>query len=351
MTKFFKAALLLMGLFAASTIKADEFRIERFTIAAGETKTVTLYLDGSRDYINFQLDIYLPEGVYIQEEEDGYLVCDVNSDMKNRDHYCNSSKLTDEKGHYRFVVSSPKNNKFKQVSGNVLNITLVASDQVSTGEQVIKLTNQKLTDVSLEGHKIDNKECLCKVQINTKVSSLEFASFSWPRALDFTDTGVKAYIAKDSKNGSVKLEEVKKVPANTGVILNGSQGTCHPQTTDVTDDVSGNLLTGTAKGDYKIDADNVYVLSNLDNGKPGLYRAKAGVTVKQYKAYMVLSGSQDAKDAYTFDFTTDGIEAIDCSQVATDNSDAPTLYNISGQRVGSTTKGIYVSGGKKYVVR
>ena len=35
MTKFFKAALLLMVLFAASTIKADEFRIERFTIAAG----------------------------------------------------------------------------------------------------------------------------------------------------------------------------------------------------------------------------------------------------------------------------------------------------------------------------
>ena len=351
MTKIFKAALLLMGLFAASTVKADEFRIEEFTIAAGETEPVTLYLDGSCDYINFQLDIYLPEGISIQEKEDGYLVCDVNNEMRNSDHYCSSSKLTDVEGHYRFVVSSPKNNKFKQVSGNVLNITLVASDQVSTGEQVIKLMNQKLTDVSLEGHRINNKECPCEVQINTKVSSLEFASFSWPRALDFTDTGVKAYIAKDSKNGSVKLEEVKKVPANTGVILNGNQGTCHPQTTDVTDDVSGNLLTGTAKGAYKIDADNVYVLSNLDNGQPGLYRANVGVTVKQYKAYMVLSGSQDAKDAYSFDFTTDGIEAIDFSQVATDNSDASAIYSINGQRVRITSKGIYVSGGKKYVVR
>ena len=347
MTKIFKAALLLMGLFAASTIKADEFRIERFTIAAGKTKPVTLYLDGSCDYINFQLDIYLPEGISIQEEEDGYLACYVNSEM-NRDHYCNSSKLTDVEGHYRFIVSSPKNNKFKQVSGNVLDITLLASDQVSTGEQVIKLTNQKLTDVSLVRHEIDNKECPCEVQINTTVTSLEFASFSWPRALDFTNSGVKAYIAKEFKNGSVQLEEVTKVPANAGVILNGSPGTYNPQTTEVTDDVSGNLLTGTADGDYTIDADNVYVLSNLDG--PGLYRAKRGVTVKQYKAYMVLN-SQGAKDAYTFDFTTDGIQTIDSSQVATDNSDAPAVYNISGQRVGSTPKGIYVSGGKKYVVR
>ncbi len=353
MTKFFKAALLLMGLFAASTIKADEFRIERFTIAAGETKTVTLYLDGSRDYINFQLDIYLPEGITIEENSRGIPNWKINLEMQTEvgDHAISGNKLDDTKGHYRIIVKSDYNYAFKSQKGNIVDLPLVASDQVLTGEQVIKLTNQTLTDKSLTGHKFDDKDCPCEVQINTTVSSLEFASFSWPRALDFTDTGVKVYIAKDSKNGSVKLEEVKKVPANTGVILNGNQGTCHPQTTDVTDDVSGNLLTGTAKGAYKIDADNVYVLSNLDNGKPGLYRANVGVTVKQYKAYMVLSGSQDAKDAYSFDFTTDGIEAIDFSQVSTDNSDASAIYSINGQRVRITSKGIYVSGGKKYVVR
>ena len=350
MTKFFKAALLLMGLFAASTIKADEFRIEKFTIAAGKTKTVTLYLDGSCDYINFQLDIYLPEGITIEENSRGIPNWKINLEMQTGvgDHAISGNKLDDTKGHYRIIVKSDYNYAFKSQKGNIVDLPLVASDQVLTGEQVIKLTNQTLTDKSLTGYKFDDKECPCEVQINTTVSPLEFASFSWPRALDFTNSGVKAYIAKEFKNGSVQLEEVTKVPANAGVILNGSPGTYNPQTTEVTDDVSGNLLTGTADGDYTIDADNVYVLSNIDG--PGLYRAKVGVTVKQYKAYMVLN-SQGAKDAYTFDFTTDGIQTIDSSQVATDNSDAPAVYNISGQRVGSTPKGIYVSGGKKYVVR
>ena len=374
MVKVLKTLLLLFCTFSASIVKADEFSIETFTIAAGETKEITIHLTGTRNYINFQLDLYLPKGIYVEEEVDGdevFLTCDVNSDMKNRDHYCEGSKIPDMEGHYRFLVASPKNRTFKKQEGDVLDLTIVASDMVTTGEQVIKLTGQKLTDSDLTGHPLADKECPCEVQINTKVSSLEFASFSWPRDLDFTNSGVKAFIAKDYKDNSVQLVEVTKVPANTGVILNGSEGTYHPQTTtDATDDVTGNLLSSTAEAAFTIPQgqNNVYVLSNKNEGKAGLYRALPGVTVKQYKSYMVLNDVQGAKDAYTFDFNTDGIVTVDAASPSTSN--AP-IYNISGQRVGADSrvcptgsatdagrhgslplpKGIYVIGGKKYVVR
>ena len=360
-------------LLCSSNALADEFNIAHFTIAAGEKKTDTLHLDGSRKYINFQLDIFLPDGITIETNARKRLLWSINMDMQEYegDHLIEGNKLDDVEGHYRMIVRSSDNYSFKKMSGDIVDIPLVASDQVSTGEQTIKLTQQTLTDEERQGHDLVDKECPCEVQINSKVSSLEFASFSWPRDLDFTNSGVKAYIAKDYKDNSVQLVEVTKVPANTGVILNGSEGTYHPQTTtDATDDVTGNLLSSTAEAAFTIPQgqNNVYVLSNKNNGKAGLYRALPGVTVKQYKAYMVLNDVQGAKDAYTFDFNTDGIVTVDAASPSTSN--AP-IYNISGQRVGADSrvcptvsatdagrhgslplpKGIYVIGGKKYVVR
>ena len=123
------------------------------------------------------------------------------------------------------------------------------------------------------------------LQMLTKVSSLGYATFSWPFALDFSYTDAEAYIIRDFNGGSVKMERVWRVPANTGLILNGLEGEfkLHALEDDeYTDDVTGNLLIGTAYGDYKIDQDNVFVLSNLKG--PGLYRAGKGVTVRQFKA-------------------------------------------------------------------
>lgn len=203
------------------------------------------------------------------------------------------------------------------------------------------------------------------LQMLTKVSSLGYATFSWPFALDFGATDVEAYIIRDFNGGSVKMERVLRVPANTGLILNGREGEfkLHAlEDEEYTDDVSGNLLIGTAYGDYKIDRDNVFVLSNLKG--PGLYRAGKGVTVRQFKAYMVLDGEvANSKEAFAFDFTTDGIEQMESSNLSSTGGEAVydltgrQLSSVNGQTQGSAPtlstlqKGIYVIGGKKYVVR
>ena len=199
------------------------------------------------------------------------------------------------------------------------------------------------------------------LQMLTKVSSLGYATFSWPFALDFSYTDAEAYIIRDFNGGSVKMERVWRVPANTGLILNGREGEfkLHAlEDEEYTDDVSGNLLIGTAYGDYKVDQDNVFVLSNLKG--PGLYRAGKGVTVRQFKAYMVLDGEvANSKEAFAFDFTTDGIEQMESSNLSSTGGEA--VYDLTGRQVCDSgqlsivnyqlPKGIYVIGGKKYVVR
>ena len=202
------------------------------------------------------------------------------------------------------------------------------------------------------------------LQMLTKVSSLGYATFSWPFALDFSYTDAEAYIIRDFNGGSVKMERVWRVPANTGLILNGREGEfkLHALEDDeYTDDVTGNLLIGTAYGDYKIDQDNVFVLSNLKG--PGLYRAGKGVTVRQFKAYMVLNDeAANAKEAFAFDFTTDGIKQLENEATPNPSSKGgEAVYDLTGRQVCDSgqlsivnyqlPKGVYVIGGKKYVVR
>lgn len=51
----------LVGLWAAAA--NDRFYIEDFSLAAGETRTVSILLDNVEEYTAFQADLYLPEGL------------------------------------------------------------------------------------------------------------------------------------------------------------------------------------------------------------------------------------------------------------------------------------------------
>ena len=155
--------LLVLSLLLSGSAWADEFTIEPFSIVASETKTITIHLDGSRSYINFQMDLYLPQGFSIEADTDGELLWDVNADMKNEDHNASGRKLEDVDGHYRVIVASPKNRPFKNLSGNVLDIPLVSAENVKPGEYVIGITNQKLTSDELLGYRLDDKECSFRV--------------------------------------------------------------------------------------------------------------------------------------------------------------------------------------------
>lgn len=117
-------------------------------------------------------------------------------------------------------------------------------------------------------------------------------------------------------------------------------------TEDATDDVSGNLLTSTATGVYTIVAgDNIYVLSNLNNGQAGFYIADEGVAIGQYKAYLnYVTGSRGLKFSFA-DNEVSGIRSIDTPSVQ------QAVYNLQGQRTTMPRQGLYIKGGRKIIVK
>jgi hypothetical protein len=364
-----KVLLGLILLCSTSAWGDNTLAIDDFTIAAGEEKVIDVKMFNDVTFTAFQFELELPEGISVKFDEDEEEYCVARSSRLLNAH--NVVSQYQSNGAFKVMVYHNTNKNLKGNSGDVvLTLTLVASDQVSTGTFTphinnIEMTEYNSTTQTATKYKPEAVTYSCTVNVNATVTTLGYASFSWPRALDFTNSGVTAFIAKDCDWQSIQLEEVTKVPANTGLILKGTAGsdnTYSLQTTDdeALDDVSSNQLTGTADGVYTVAGDNIYVLSNLDDGQAGFYLASEGIHVGQYKAYLAYTGTTPARQGLTFNEsgTSTAIEGI--GEVKAESNE---LFDLQGRRVRAVANaqfstlssqlrnGIYVCGGKKIIVK
>ena len=193
--------------------------------------------------------------------------------------------------------------------------------------------------------------------------SAEKGTFSCDYALDFSETSIKAYlITSASSGGALTLSSsMTKVPANTGLYLEGSSGTVYVPviTTAEAPDLSesGNLLKqGT--GSTVTETVNIsgtdyinFILTNKtttnESAPLKFYRAN-GNTVPANKAYLQLPKSiAGAREFVWFEDDMTGIEKVSVDTKALDGA----IYNLAGQRVAQPTKGLYIVNGKKVVLK
>ena len=181
------------------------------------------------------------------------------------------------------------------------------------------------------------------------VSSAEYATYITPMDVDFTLTdGLTAYKAVSTGNGKVNLTKVEKAPAETPLVLNGSEGTYALQAaTGTLDDVSDNLLAVSGNGNV-VGNGNIYVLANIDG--VGFYQLASNATLPKGKVY--LDANANSVKFLNFSFDTneaDGIEAIEKAGVG-----EGSVYDLQGRRLsvqGALPKGVYIVNGKKVMVK
>ena len=331
---------------------ADKLYIDPFSINYGEQKEIAIKLKMTENtYRAVQFDLYLPEGISIAKNNKNRYIWSLDEDRIDGHTIAGNLK---EGGYFTIGIYSTLDGAiFYEDDGPLMYITVEASANISTGETQGFIRNQNLAISATSSSFPSDESYTVTGYVSTTVTTLGYASFSWPKALDFTNSGLTAYIATSNTSNSLHLESVTKVPANTGLILKGEAGDYQLQTTEeTTDDVSGNMLASNTTGAYTVASDNVYVLSNLDNGKPGLYLAGQGIQVGQYKSYLVLSTNLSRR-GLVFDEGTTGINGVGIQEQPVDSH----VYNLNGQRlqtsaVGSVPqKGIYIMSGKKRIVR
>ena len=152
----------------------------------------------------------------------------------------------------------------------------------------------------------------------------------------------------------------KIIPKQTGFILQGTPNTTieyHAAVAGIEEDVTGNLLVGTATereisgAGYKY-----YVLSNSGDQGLGFYkqgtRGGASIKLKAHRAGLRLTESIARAKSFFIDFdaarenaNVAGIRNIRQEAEGRDN----VIYDLQGRRVKNPTHGIYIINGKKVI--
>ena len=178
-------------------------------------------------------------------------------------------------------------------------------------------------------------------------ATYEWATFCSSAPLDFTGTGVDAYIVTGFEGDAVVKTQVYKVPANTGLLLNGATDNIPVYGGEDFDDVSANQMVAvtTAETISAVSGKTRYVLADEGGKAMFLSIGATDADVPAGKAYLEIDG--DGARALNLDGETTAIQSIDNGQLTKDN----VIYDLSGRRVENPTKGIFIMNGKKFVVK
>lgn len=177
------------------------------------------------------------------------------------------------------------------------------------------------------------------VTISKSISAAGYATLYTDKALDFSETGLTAYVAVENGD-DVTFEEVTTIPANTGVLLKGEQGD-YTIPVVASADAAESALVGVLV-DTKVAAP-IYVLLNGEQGV-GFYKTTATFTVGANTAY--LPGTVGGVRSFIgFRNEATGIKAL--TTIELDGQ----VYNMNGQRVAAPQKGLYIVNGKKTIIK
>ena len=244
--------------------------------------------------------------------------------------------------------------------------TDIENDYSVTGWE-IKKTNNGVTETSyFDGDTYTfNVPSCSKLSINAvrvhkpqvTIGQYGAVSFSSTQPLDFTNMpALKAYIVTEQNGNKFIKEQVYKVPANTGLVIEGAEGTykipvaCSNASFD---NITGNLLRPTSTGAFTVPEDgNVYYGLFYSNIRQtvGFQQKVHPYTFDVNKSYLCLTQQQLGKEMAEIFFgeTISGI-ATNIQGVNNNTWSEGQIYNLNGQRVDKNYNGVIIVNGKKVV--
>ena len=150
--------ILLCAVAALTAMAQDRLYIDDFEIEPGETHQVSIMLDNSVAFTALQADIFLPEGLQV-EEDDGEYLFDL-TDRKSRNHTISSTLLNS--GGIRILIASQTVKDLSGNSGALVTFNIIASPDFA-GQNTITINNVVATEANGTEHQLPDVICTVSV--------------------------------------------------------------------------------------------------------------------------------------------------------------------------------------------
>lgn len=125
---------------------ADNLLVSNVELKAGETKQIAIELNNpDNKYAGFQFDLVLPEGITIAKNNKNKFIAAINEDRVD-DHTLTVSDIGNNT--YRFLAFSMTNAELYETSGPLVNLTLKADEDITSGVKTASIEGQVFTQVS-----------------------------------------------------------------------------------------------------------------------------------------------------------------------------------------------------------
>lgn len=196
-----------------------------------------------------------------------------------------------------------------------------------------------------------------KIKSLTRTSILNmpssgFATFSASYPVNYGSLGLEAYAVKlNADTKTITLEKIEgKVPAGKAVLLKGTPNGSYKLTTGegavAEFDTDLKVSDGSATSS---DAVAVYGLATV-KGQDGFYKAPIGTTIPATCAYLEVDNSASLAKFYSLGDHSGSTTGITSVKNEAAGNNAP-MYNLAGQLVDKSYKGIVIKNGKKIVLK
>lgn len=332
----------LMGLVTEASAE-DKFYLPDFEISAGESKQLAIQFESERvnDYVAFQFDLYLPDGLSVEQNNKGKYNFTFNTE-RNDDHTFSSSDRED--GAIRVLAASLTNACFGEESGDFVYFTITATDDFS-GTHEIYLKSVMFSTVDSRTDLPDVKTIVTgpsadsgnEANINITTAN-KWATCILPFSTELP-SGVQAYSGEGVNGEYLILKEETSIKANTPYLLyakNGYEGkvTGSAEAAEGTTVTTGVLSGALAEQDIT----SGYVLQNQGSGCM-FYKVSSEITIPAGKCWLNVTGN---RNAIRIQPGTTGINAVE-GACATGKT-----YTLDGKVVDQPQSGkVYVVNGKK----
>jgi len=190
--------------------------------------------------------------------------------------------------------------------------------------------------------------------VDVTISDKLFATYYNSELALTVPANLQAATVDGESSGALTLNyrysEGDVIPAGTPVLLKATAAGTYTLTEkigDATAAPAGNLLKGSDAAATTTGGAKYYALQNGDNGIGFYWMATGGAafTSGAHKAYLALGDA--LAPFFTLEGGTTGINQVNGEGLKIQGE----YYNLAGQRVAQPTKGLYIVGGKKVIVK
>lgn len=273
-----------------------------------------------------------------------YLGGDSNNRTSSRFYKDNTVTLTPKANVTQFVFYTTSDSYAKALLASTYTNALATRETGSNNIVITPTTSGSQISITMEG------TCGCtamKVHYQPQTSTLTdagYATFCLPYNATIPD-GLTAYTATDNGE-SVKLtaKEGGKIAAGEGVVLKGDEGTyTFVAAEGSVSATANNQMVGVTEDTPLTSADNAYMLTRKkDDGSIAFRLLATDYTLDANKAYLKLENNARNLISVVWDDNATGIYDLSEKEEAENGA----IYNLAGQKLMRTQKGINIINGK-----